>query len=530
MKLALTEDKRFLVIKEIEAMELDQLRLSFTKEPKGSWILKKKCKWIETKKSFVNQFGMIPIGLWYEVVKFCKKYKFGIEFDDSFNATIQDTTMTYEAFESFVDDLFKDCSNDSGQKISPMKYQIEGVFKLLKFKKAGVEITTSGGKTLIAYIMFKFLKHRNKSAKVLYIVPNSQLATQSLEKFRLYDKWCGQEDSFTAAELHSGVTKKEKDTALEKDILFGTFQSLCKKDNEFLKHFDTIVVDEMQHSGNASIKGIITKCTGAERIFGLTGTFPKDDTYESFEIQSYIGPVVFKLSAFTLINREKFATPIYIVRQILNYSSSEDNEKLYDLRKDKDRDDIQAGAKCLKQEQKYANKNMTRLEYICDLAAKAKHNTLILFGDIKGGYGRKIYEKIKESTDKNVYYSDGSTPSDNRDLYKKFMEEDTEGNTVLVASIYTFGEGCDIANLWNIFLVNTSKSDRVIRQIIGRGMRPYEGKDKTVMFDFIDDFRHGEGYYKDNYLYKHGKERLKIYLENKFPVYTQTVRINTSND
>ena len=112
-----------------------------------------------------------------------------------------------------------------------------------------------------------------------------------------------------------------------------------------------------------------------------------------------------------------------------------------------------------------------------------------------------------------------------RDYYKAQMEADKDGNTILEASIYTFGEGCDIGNLWNIFLVNTAKSDRIVRQIIGRGMRPYAGKDKTIMFDFIDDFRYGEGYYSENYLYRHGKERLKIYNEHKFPVYTQEIKI-----
>lgn len=528
MKVKLTDDNKFLIVKEATKLELDQLKLSFTKEPAESWIIKKKNPFVNLKRSFINDFNMIPIGLWYELILVCQKFNFQIEFEDDFTCRTQDCALTFNSFKEYIDELFKDCTNDKGVKMTPMHYQLEGVFKLLKFKKASIEVTTSGGKTLMAYCLFKFLKEVADVEKILYIVPNSQLATQSLEKFYLYDNWCGQEGSFKGKELHSGISAKEKKTILDTNILFGTFQSLCKKDAEFFKDFGTVIIDECHHASAQSIKNVLTKCVNADRIFGLTGTFPKDGSFESYQIQSYIGPIVYKLSAFTLINQERFATPIYIVRQLLQYAQDEEKSLLYDLRKDKDKEDITAGSKCLKAEQRYANKSYMRLRYISDLAAKTKQNTLILFGDIKGGYGRKIYDYLREHTDKQVFYSDGGTSSELRDEYKARMEADITGNTILVASIYTFGEGCDIGNLWNIFLVNTAKSDRIVRQIIGRGMRPFKGKDKTVIFDFIDDFRYGSGYYSENYLYRHGKERARIYLANKFPFFTQEIKLENT--
>jgi hypothetical protein len=78
------------------------------------------------------------------------------------------------------------------------------------------------------------------------------------------------------------------------------------------------------------------------------------------------------------------------------------------------------------------------MKYIGDMAIKMKNNCLVLFGDIKGGYGKKLYEYIKSNSDKNVYYIDGGTPSDNREFYKQQCEEDLTGKTILVASIGTF--------------------------------------------------------------------------------------------
>jgi hypothetical protein len=51
-------------------------------------------------------------------------------------------------------------------------------------------------------------------------------------------------------------------------------------------------------------------------------------------------------------------------------------------------------------------------------------------------------------------------------------------------------------------------------------MRKFEGKEKTIMIDFVDDFRFGGGYYNENYLFKHGMERIDIYNKRGFPCNT----------
>ena len=259
---------------------------------------------------------------------------------------------------------------------------------------------------------------------------------------------------------------------------------------------------------------------------GVTGTFPKETMYENLYIQSVVGPVVYKLTADQLINTEKRGTPIYAVIQYLKWADQQTKETMYIYRANKNPMDITAGSKVLKIERKTVNESYTRLKYICDQVINTKKNALVLFGDIKYGYGKKVYDYIKDNSSKDVYYTDGNTPNKTRDYYKQCMEEDTSGNTVIVASINTFGEGIDIKNLWSIFLVDTAKSERLVRQICGRGIRLYPGKDKVVIFDFVDDIRYSADpnkRYKDNYLWRHGQERKKIYLEQHFPVYEQKV-------
>ena len=534
MNVSVTEDNKFLILRDLTKLELDQLRLTFSKEPSDvTWAVKKKMPWAVKKHEFFNKYGMLPIGLWTELLKVCQKYGFSLNFDSRVNDVIQDSRLQFDTFKYYCDTLFENAVSGSGDKIEPMGYQLEGVFKLIKFKKACVEVTTSGGKTMMAYILFKFLRDVQHVKKCLYIVPNTNLANQSHEKFDIYEEWVKGDHSWKSAKLIGGLTKKERDLIPGCDILFATYQSLNNRPDDFFKDFDMVLVDEAHHSIATSIKKIISKCIGVRYCFGVTGTFPKEDTFERYTIETFIGPLVYILTAFQLINKENFATPIYIINEILDYASNEEKEALYQSRKLKDREDMNSGSRLLKQEQTYVNSNYNRLKYIAELAIKTKHNTLILFNDIKGGYGKKIFDYLKENCDKNVYYADGDTSTDARDFYKKKMEEDTTGQTVIVGSIGCFSEGIDVANLWTIILAQSVKSMFIVRQMIGRGMRMYKGKDKVVIFDIVDDLRFGNNgdpaWLKHNYMWKHHLERNKIYKEHKFPVFDRKVPFTKLN-
>lgn len=531
MQIGITDDNKFLILRNMNNFELDSVRTFFTKEPENAWVIKKKNPYFRTETEFINHFGMMPIGLWTELIRYSQQKNVLLEFDPKINEVIQDTGLSFETFKYYSDSLFANAYTDKGEKASPREYQLEGVFKLLKFKKACVEVTTSGGKTLMAYLLYKFLRDIKHSRKCLYIVPNKNLATQSYDKFIRYEEWVKGSGDYKLAYLHGELKKKEKEMVPVANILFATYQSLSNiKDNGFFEEFDTVIVDECHHGQSASVRKILKRCKNTQYVFGMTGTFPKEDSFDRFVIESYIGPLVYTLTAFELINVYKSATPIHVVNTYLNYASEEERKVLYDCRAIKDKEDTGAGMKLLKQEIQFVNKNYNRKKYICDLASKTKLNTLILFNDVNDsqGYGKEIFEYLKKYTDKDVFYADGHTDSDTRDYYNKKMDEDLDGNTVIVGSQGTYSEGIDIANIGVIILAESFKSENILRQSIGRGMRLGE-KDKVVMFDIVDDLRYDKAekdWLKDNYLWKQHKERTKAYKEHKFPVYEQKIDFN----
>ena len=532
MQVTITDDNKFLILRNLNNYELNSVREFFTKEPDNSWVVKKKNPWYETETSFLNNFGMLPIGLWTELVRYAYLKNVHLNFDPKINEILQDTKIEFNTFKYYVDGLFEKAVDENGNSVEMRSYQLEGVFKLLKFRKACVEVTTSGGKTLMSYILFKFLRDVKQVKKMLYIVPNKNLAVQSYEKYDKYEDWVQGSHNYLPAYLCGDMPKKQREKVPNADVLFATYQSLANiKENEFFDKFDSVIVDECHHSRASTIKKILKRCHNTKYVFGMTGTFPKEDSFDRFVIESFIGPLVFKLTAFELINVHKAATPIYVINTYLNYASESEKKMLYESRKMKDKNDVGTGMRLLEQEMMFVNKNYNRMKYICDLVSKSKQNTLVLFNEVKDskGYGRKIFEYLKENTDKTVFYADGHTDAKTRDYYNKRMDEDETCNTVIVGSQGTYSEGIDIANIGIIILAESFKSENILRQSIGRGMR-LGNKEKVVMFDIIDDLRYGEDGDKDwlrnNYLWKQHLERTKAYKEHQFPVYEQHINFS----
>ena len=501
MKLRVTDDKRFLQVVDSTMNELEQLEYSFTKKVNNYFIIKKKRPNWDGEIHFIDKYQRIPIGLWQEVRTLCEKFHFSLQIEGIEN--LYDNTHDDVAFQEWALEYF------DNSKITPRDYQLEGASRVLKFKNCTEEISTSGGKTLIAFLIFKYLIDVKKKSKMLYVVPNINLVTQTEEKFYEYEDGCGNRPNWKSDCAFGGAKKNDGGGI---DIVFGTYQTLSKKDLDYFKQFNSVCIDETHHAKANSIRDILIKCYNAEYKFGLTGTLPEENTCDSFTIQSYLGPKVYTIASADLIAAGN-ATPVHVIGIEMDYLEDDMKKKLYDLRNVSA--DEKDGAKLLNLEKDVARESRKRLMYVVDKIASTTKNSLVLFSDIKNDYGRTIYNWMKENTEKNVYYIDGGTKNENREYYKKKMED--QENTIIVASIGTFSEGIDILNVHNIFIAESYKSQFIVRQVLGRGMRLMEGKEKIMVIDFSDNYEYGKGFQRKNYLMRHADERQRIYNEKRFP-------------
>ena len=72
----------------------------------------------------MNNFGLIPVGLWIELINSCKRFGYQISFIDDFDKKIRNPNISYETFNEYIKRLFHN------SKITPRDYQIDGVYKM----------------------------------------------------------------------------------------------------------------------------------------------------------------------------------------------------------------------------------------------------------------------------------------------------------------------------------------------------------------------------------------------------------------
>lgn len=252
-----------------------------------------------------------------------------------------------------------------------------------------------------------------------------------------------------------------------------------------------------------SIKTILQKCTDAQYKFGLSGTLPKDGTLDKLTLLSQTGPVISEVKAAFLQKEGHIAQCVVKVIE-MNYATESQRTAFQELAQNKyeNKDVFQL-------EQNFVITSDARLNFVSNVISRIPRNSLVLFHRIE--HGKRLYEKLRQESDKRVFYVDGGTDKDIREEYKKKMEAGEE--VVIVASYGTFSTGISIKKIHNIFFTESFKSEVIIRQSIGRGLRQHSSKDKVLIIDFVDNIRTIEW---DNYLYKHGKVRQSIYKQEKF--------------
>ena len=499
MELSLSDNKKFLVIDSCTELEYEQLKSSLTKKIEG-WRfhpLVKRRVW-DGNISFIKR-NKIPAGLWKEVIDICKEYD--LKYSLNGITEIFDTNIKESDFLDWAEDFFKDSD------IKPRDYQIDAAFKILRYRRCLAELATSAGKTLISFMVVAYMMEQLGIKKILMIVPNVSLVVQATGDFEQYNK---SRVPIRIQQIYAGVKIRKSS-----NIVIGTYQSLTKKDEEYFKQFDAVFVDETHKAKANSIQKIMDMCWHCDYRFGLSGTIPKRGTVNRLSLMSAMGPLVTQVKA-NYLQEEGHIAKCKVLQIHMDYATDAQKEAFSSLSKNPyDRQ------KLFTLEQNFINQSDKRLDFVCNVIKKSTSNSLVLFHKI--AYGERLYKKLREITDKKIYYVDGSVNADIREEFKKRMEKNDD--VIIVASYGTFSTGISIKNIHNIFFTESFKSEVIIRQSIGRGLRKHASKDTVKIYDFIDDFRYKtEDHDWLNYIYRHGMSRRTIYKEEKFPFDVQNIK------
>lgn len=206
---------------------------------------------------------------------------------------------TFEEFKNIVDSW--------GLDRTPRPYQYESAYKILQWKGSISQLATRAGKTLIAYIVFRYAMEYLGVKKILMIVPATDLVKQGYNDFNEYAEFFKTECIWSKGELVESS-----------NLTIGTFQSLIKfiekpkkgKTNKkynphFYDNFDCVFVDETHRATANQIKTIISQpfMKNVKIKFGLTGTLPDKDTSEYFCINALLGAKIQQIKPKDLMDQ-----------------------------------------------------------------------------------------------------------------------------------------------------------------------------------------------------------------------------------
>jgi len=517
MKFKYDKENEKLIVSEANRTEYFQLELWFNRKIKGYKFhpLVKIGAW-DGNKSFFD--GKVNLGLWRECLKACSEIevKFDIENKSEFPLNRE---VTLDSVKEFCQYHFKEhkVKNKEGQWIPfmPYDYQIESAFKVLKNRYCMVEIATSGGKTLVISIVILYLlKHVKPDAKFLIITPSITLVTQFYDNILEY--YYGQnkleEPGFkpddSVIRLQEIMSEKPRilDKTMDPNIYIGTYQSLEKWDKEWFKQFYGVITDESHTCKAPTLVSILTRTfTYAQYRFGVSGTFPKDDSCEILTIQSLLGPKVSQIEAHELVKMGKI-TPMQIKVMYLNYGDVELNNRLKAIRGPNN------GREIWEFEKKYLHESEKRMEFVKKLIdKKCRGNTMVFFHTIE--YGKKLLEEISKLDDLDVFYIDGEVSGKKRNIIFNQMKE-KDRPKILVCSFGTVSTGVSINEIEYVIFADSFKSESLIIQSIGRSLRKSDGKFIATIYDLVDILDINAC---NNTFFRQYKEREDFYKKRKYP-------------
>ena len=508
MKLEFDVNNEFLNLVECNDNELNQLKIHLNPRIE-SWFfhpLVKKKLW-DGRINFLNKNNKIPGGLWTEIENLCNRFNYSFKLlglERFGNIEIDENE-----FHKWVNSIFEDIPKDI---LELRPYQIDSVYKIIKNKRSVSEIATAAGKTLIIFLTFLYLTQEMKLyKKLLIIVPNISLIEQTINSFENFANLLGLSNKLLQFQMVlSGEVKEIRPNC---NLVVGTYQSLVKLNEDFFKDIDMVCVDECHSATTTSINKIFKHLKHINFRFGLSGTSKiKDEaSANSFTIQSLIGPRVNQIKSKQLSDGG-YTIPVSIKIIELSYLDMDQRKKLHVLKQNKDFE----RAKLLSLERQLCINNQNRNEYIINIINQSKTNSLALFHNVKDGYGKYIFEEVQEhfrGNDKyKVFYVDGDTSKENRQYIRK-AAQNPNYISIIIASFGVFSTGIDIPNIFNIFLLESFKSEIIIKQTLGRGMRKFGDKEVVLIFDFVDDYRINSYV---NYLYRQSKDRILLYEEEHF--------------
>jgi superfamily II DNA or RNA helicase len=376
------------------------------------------------------------------------------------------------------------------EKLAPRDYQWVAYLWSLTKKRGVIISPTASGKSLIIYMISRWLLEHGHKKRGLLIVPTTSLVEQMYGDFKDY----GWDVEKNCQRIYEGFTRDAY-----APMVISTWQSIFNLPKKYFAQFDFVIGDEAHQFKASSLKGVMTQLVNCDYRIGTTGTLDGSKVHK-LVLEGLFGNVQRVATTKNLMDRGLLAK-LEIKCLVLKYPE----EVCKTVKGQSYPDEIS-----------FLCANESRNRFITNLARSLDGNTLILYNYVDK-HGKILYEQIKQALiadpTRKVHLIHGLVETEERELVRKITE--TEKNSVIVASYGTFSTGTNIKNLHNGIFSSPTKSQIRTLQSLGRGLRMGEFKQEFNLYDIVDDLRY------DNYVnfaLRHYEERVRIYNEEKFSI------------
>ncbi|GMG46309.1 unnamed protein product [Ambrosiozyma monospora] len=373
-------------------------------------------------------------------------------------------------------------------------------------RSIAVSLATGGGKTMIFANLIPKLppNPRTKQTKTLVLVHRKELADQAIRAISRCNPGLN-------VRLEMGKAKIEADELGQVDVVVASVPTLARTIDRLKKFkpstFKAIVIDECHHAVSTSFLKLLKYfgCYEPEEkgieLDGNDDDVVVEDEFEKFEPDepedvALKGDVAVIGFSATLKRHDRIP-----LRKAFDHIVFEKNMK--DLINDGFLSDftwlkVSAGLKLDEVEVTKGKNSDYKLDSLAEHVNTTKINELVLKTYLHVKKERKIksslffcvnvqhmldlHQLFKLNGLASRYVSGSSTKFERELAVNDFLE----GKLPILFNCGVFTEGTDFPQVDSVFMVRPTKSQPLLTQMIGRGLRLHDEKEQCVIVDFVD--------------------------------------------
>lgn len=350
-------------------------------------------------------------------------------------------------------------------------YQKEAVEATLRhFRRsrapAVVVLPTGAGKSLVIAELARIARGR-----VLVLAHVKELVEQNYQKYVSY--------GLPAGIYSAGLNQKDSD----EKVIFGSIQSVARAADGFFKDFSLLVIDECHRvsaeDGTQYAQVIDKVCSGNKQIciLGLTATPYRLDTGWIYQFNhagflrsqepKLFKKCIFELTLQQMIGAGYLTPPVQIDAPVASYDFS--SLRLQTGRQTFSAEEIEAILKDQSRVTPVIIQNI--IELSCD-----RKGVIIFTSSVR--HAGEILKLLPAAESAIVV---GDTPGPERDA---IVERFKERKIKYLVNVSVLTTGFDAPHVDLIAILRPTESVSLYQQIVGRGLRLFEGKSDCLILDY----------------------------------------------